>query len=240
MRPSIELDPNDARQALVSLLQGAHAGELGAARAYAGHWRSLRKLDEIAEIRRIELDELDHRARVGDMLRALDAEPEPWRERLMLVVGTTISWLCRVGGWLIPMYGAGRLERGNVREYEDAARFAVLSGYPRFVPELLHMAEVEWDHERYFRSKVETHRVAALVPLWAAPAPRETIRESFEDFLLLLGSWRRRLTAPARQRSPRPHVSCRRDRTHGTVSGRIQPNPCLRISPRSPARYSRW
>ena len=48
---------------------------------------------------------------------------------------------CRIGGWLIPMYGAGRLESGNVREYEDAARFAVMAGYRRFVPALLEMAE---------------------------------------------------------------------------------------------------
>ena len=193
MRPSIELGHEAARRALAEIFQGAHAGERGAALAYGGHWRSLRSHDEIAEVHQIELDEIEHRARVREMLAELGIDPDPWRERLMFAIGTTIGWLCRVGGWLIPMYGAGRLESGNVREYEDAARFAVLSGYSHFVSDLLHLAEVEWDHERYFRSKVEGHWLGALVPLWGAPPPRETVRESFDDFLLLRSYWRCRV-----------------------------------------------
>ena len=196
MRPSIELGHEAARRALAEILRRAHAGERGAALAYSGHWRCLRKHDEIAEVHQIELDEIEHRARVREMLAELGVEPDPWRERLMFTIGTTIGWLCRVGGWLIPMYGAGRLESGNVREYEDAARFAVLSGYGHFVSDLLHLAEVEWDHERYFRSKVEGHWLGALVPLWDAPPPRETVRESFDGFLLLRSYWRGRVNAP--------------------------------------------
>ena len=59
------------------------------------------------------------------------------------------------------MYGAGRLESHNVKEYEDAADLAVVSGHPEFVECLLEMAEVEWDHEAYFRGKVESHWLAA-------------------------------------------------------------------------------
>ena len=59
MRPSLELGHEAARRALAEILQGAHAGERGAALAYGGHWRSLRSHDEIAEVHQIELDEID-------------------------------------------------------------------------------------------------------------------------------------------------------------------------------------
>ncbi len=131
-------------------------------------------------MRRIELEERQHRTRVREMLDELGVVPRVGRERLMFVIGTTISGLCRIGGWFVPMYGAGFLESGNVREYEDAARFAVVAELDHFVPDLLHMAEVEWDHERYFRSKVEGHWLSRLVPLWEAPPPRAVIQDSFD------------------------------------------------------------
>ena len=250
MRPSIELGHEEARRALVEILRGAHAGELGAALAYDGHWRSLRNHDEIAEVHQIALDELAHRVCVGEMLAELGVEPDPWRERCMFAIGTAISWLCRVGGWFVPMYGAGRLESGNVREYEDAARFAVLAGYGCFASELLHLAEVEWDHERYFRSKAEAHWLGALVPLWSAPPARETIRERFDDFLSLRAFWRRRVSvAPLSSSSPSPSPlgsdplarsgSCRRARRHETASERIRPIPCPQTSRRYPVHYGR-
>lgn len=183
MRPSVELRVEQARRELAKVLLGAHAGELGAALAYGGHWRSLRHPDEIADVQRIEREELQHRTRVREMLDELGVAPESWRERLMFAIGTSISLLCRVGGWFIPMYGAGAFEKGNVREYEDAARFAVLAGMEPIVADLLHMAEVEWDHEQYFRSKVEGHWLSGVVPLWRAPPPRPTIRVSFDEFL---------------------------------------------------------
>ena len=233
MRPSIELGQEEARRGLAEILRGAHAGELGAALAYDGHARSLRNHDEVAEVRQIGRDELAHRARVGEMLAELGVEPDLLRERLMFTIGTTISWLCRVGGWFIPMYGAGRLESRNVREYEDAARFAVLAGCGHFVPDLLHLAEVEWDHERYFRSKVAAHWLGALVPLWDVPPARETIRESFDDFLSLSG-YRRRRNPLARR------GSCRRAPRREKAFGRIRLILFPQTSRRSPVRCSRW
>lgn len=226
MRPFIELGHEEARRALAEILRGAHAGELGAALAYDGHWRSLRHAEEVAEVRQIALDELAHRARVGEMLAELDLEPDPWRERWMFAIGTTISWLCRVGGWFIPMYGAGRLESGNVREYEDAARFAVLAGCGHFVPDLLRLAEVEWDHERYFRSKAQAHWLGALVPLWEAPPARETIRANFDEFSSLRDRLARR-------------GSCRRAPRRETAFGRIRPILFPQTSRRFPVRCSR-
>jgi hypothetical protein len=38
---------------------------------------------------------------------------------------------------------------------------------------------VEWEHEKYFRSRVLLHTLGRRMPLWPAPPPKETIRESF-------------------------------------------------------------
>ena len=74
------------------------------------------------------------------------------------------------------MYGAGKLERGNIVEYEIAARYAVDCGYQQFVESLLEMAEIEWDHELYFRKKSEESRWSKYIRVWSEPPPRKSIR----------------------------------------------------------------
>ena len=90
-----------------------------------------------------------------------------------------LSFLCHVSGWLAPMYGAGRLESGNVREYETAASFARECGREDLIDCLLTMAEVEWEHEKYFRSRVLMHPFGRRLPLWPQPPPKESIRKPF-------------------------------------------------------------
>ena len=171
-----------AREKLIALLQHACSGELAAALAYHGHWKSLRRENERLEVRRIEEDELHHRARIIEMLANLGAEPLPALERRLRRIGRVIAALCRIGGWFIPMYGAGRLEYTNIAEYERAARHAWLSDNRKLVDELLGWAEVEWDHEKYFRDKVNSHFLRHLVPMRKSPPPRESIRSSFDAF----------------------------------------------------------
>ena len=74
------------------------------------------------------------------------------------------------------MYGAGRLESKNIREYESAARHARECGHTEWIDCLLTMAEVEWEHERYFRGRVLSHRWARHLPMWPAPPPKASIR----------------------------------------------------------------
>lgn len=179
-----ELDPGDVRAAdvhaakskLVSLLQLAHAGERAAAYAYAGHWRSVRQAADRVIIRGIEADEWDHRGRVMRILAELGARPARTRELRMVAIGRTVAALCFLSGRFVPMYGAGMIERSNVHEYVDAANLAAASGLPEFVDELLDMAQVEWDHERYFRSQVTGRWQLRLLPLWPALGPREELR----------------------------------------------------------------
>ncbi len=170
-----------SRQKLIAILQLAYSGELAAAYAYRGHWHSVRRQDEREAIRAVEEDEWRHRRFVGEMLSQLGSAPKKYREVRAAIIGRTLAVLCHVMGWLAPMYGAGKLESRNVREYETAARYARDCGQLDFVECLLEMAEVEWDHEHYFRSRVLKHRLGRRLRLWPAPPPKETIRHSYES-----------------------------------------------------------
>ena len=170
------MSPEESKAALIAILQNAHAGEYAASLAYDGHAKSVSDPAEKSDIRRILKEELKHRELVRGLLESLGAAPDPAKERKLALIGGTISLLCRIGGWFIPMYGAGRLEAGNIVEYQDAARHARGAGRPDMLDCLLTMAEVEWDHELYFRRKVESSAWSRVVPLWRIPPPRETIR----------------------------------------------------------------
>ncbi len=172
---------NHSREKLIALLQLAYSGELAAAYAYRGHWHSVSDEAERESIRAIEEDEWRHRKLVGRMLGTLDAGPNKFREFRAAVIGRTLGMLCQVTGWLAPMYGAGKLESRNVEEYEAAARYAHDSGHTEFIDCLLEMAEVEWDHEEYFRNRVMSHALGRGLPLWPQPPPKEMIRRSFES-----------------------------------------------------------
>jgi hypothetical protein len=115
---------------------------------------------------------------MGGILKGLGAGPRRGREVVFFVIGRTLGALCHVSGWLLPMYGAGRLERRNVKEYEDAAFYARGCGHDELIDCLLTMAEVEWEHERYFRAKVESHPWQRFLPLWPPLPPKEAIRSA--------------------------------------------------------------
>ena len=167
-------------QQLIGILRLAYSGELAAAYAYRGHWQSVRDADEKTRIHKIEDDEWHHRRLVGEMLEQLNARPARSREIRATIIGRALGLFCHVGGWLAPMYGAGKLESRNIREYEAAARCARDSGHTDFVECLLTMAEVEWEHEVYFRARVASNPWGLRLGLWPQPPPKENIRLSFE------------------------------------------------------------
>lgn len=161
-----------ARATLTRILQDAHAGELAAAYAYRAHWRSLRRADERAEVRRIEGAEWHHRALVAGMLAELGATPRRGRELLMGAIGRFFGLLCFVTGWFAPMYAAGRLEAANVGQYRDARAGSERLGLDSFV-ECLDAMEAEEDrHERWFGDRVRGHWLLPLarrVGGWSPP-----------------------------------------------------------------------
>ncbi|MCA1565412.1 MAG: demethoxyubiquinone hydroxylase family protein [Acidobacteria bacterium] len=164
---------------LIKILRLAYSGELAAAYAYRGHWHSVKDEATRARIREIEEEEWHHRRLVGRMLEEVGAKPNRAREFRAVVIGRTLGVMCHVAGWLLPMYGAGKLESRNINEYETAARHAARSGRAEFVDCLLAMAEVEWEHEKYFRACLAGHKLGARIPLWPLPAPKETIRATY-------------------------------------------------------------
>jgi rubrerythrin len=171
---------SDDLRKLIRQLQGAHAGELAAAFAYRGHWKSLRSGADRDRIRAIEAEELHHRALVAGLLAQAGARPNKLREATFWCIGRTLGALCHVSGWFIPMYGAGRLERSNIVEYEDAAEYASRCGHEAMLDCLLEMAEVEWEHESYFRECVQRHWMSRFVPLWNDAPPKATIRARWQ------------------------------------------------------------
>ena len=153
----------DDRQRLERVLRGAYSGELAAAYAYRGHWKSLRKGAERERIRQIEDEEWVHREKVKAIMSALSVAPAGSREKLMWTVGRTLGLFCHLTGWFLPMYFAGRLESANVEEYETAARHARGLGLAEFAAELEHMARVEGEHEVFFRQTVASHPLLPLM-----------------------------------------------------------------------------
>jgi hypothetical protein len=167
----------DARASLIQVLQSACSGELAAGYAYRGHWKSLpATAPERERVESIEAEEWHHRTLVIGLLGELGAGPNRAREAIFWTIGRTIGFLCHIGGWFIPMYGAGRLERWNIVEYENAARFEREAGLDRMIDCLLTMAEVEWEHEKFFREQILGHGLLRLFPLWEAPPPKAAIR----------------------------------------------------------------
>ena len=152
-----------ARLNLIRILQSAHAGELAAAYAYRGHWKSVRCPKEKAGIKKIEAEEWKHRENVGKWLSELDAKPGRLREIIFWTIGRSLGVLCFVSGWFLPMYFAGRLESQNILEYKDAAHYAAAIGMEACEKEMLIMSGVEAEHEDFFRRTIAEHRLLPIM-----------------------------------------------------------------------------
>lgn len=150
------------RQKLIRILQNAHAGELAAAFAYRGHWKSLHESAEKEHIKQIEAEEWKHRENVRKWLENLGAKPRGLREKIFWTIGRTLGLTCYVSGWFFPMYFAGRLESQNVQEYVEAAEFARQLEMMDCFDEMMEMSRVEGEHETFFRKTVANHRLLPL------------------------------------------------------------------------------
>ncbi|HEY7910300.1 MAG TPA: hypothetical protein VIG62_00180 [Blastocatellia bacterium] len=156
------MDAQERRARFIDLLRRAYSGELAAAYAYRGHWKSVRRPGERRGIQKIEREEWVHRERVGRMLAALEAAPIKRLELRFALTGRVIGIACHFIGWFLPMYFAGRLESRNVEEYVIAARYASELGLWAYEADLAHMAEVEREHELFFLRMVAGHRFLPL------------------------------------------------------------------------------
>ena len=152
-----------ARENLIRILQNAYSGEVAAAYAYRGHWKSLKDSPEKERIKEIEAEEWDHRRRVGEWLEKLGAKPRSSREKVFWTIGRTLGLTCHASSWFMPMYFAGRLESQNSAGYEEAAEFAKQLEMDECVADLLDMSRVELEHELFFRNVVTGHRLLPVM-----------------------------------------------------------------------------
>ena len=165
-----------AERSLIALLQLAYSGERAAALAYRGHSKSVKDSAVSERIKSIEAEEWHHRKLVGEMLEQLGVKPNRFREIKAAAIGYCLGFACHFSGWFAPMYGAGKLESRNIGEYETAAKYARECGQLEMIDALLTMAEIEWEHEQFFRAQVEVHFLARIIPVWKLPSPKEMIR----------------------------------------------------------------
>jgi len=177
-------DDNYHKSQLIHTLHMAYSGEKAAGYAYNAHWRSIKNAEQRAHIQKIEKEEWDHRAIVGEMLKFLEAKPQPWRELMMAVIGRTVGFSCYLIGWFLPMYFAGRLESVNWREYEVAAFHANKLGLFDFEQELMRLSKVELEHEQFFLRMVTNHPLLPIIRVffkWGPdPSSGLTIESSTE------------------------------------------------------------
>src|ERR1043166_9388207 len=136
----------DCRKYLLEILLNAYSGELAAAQAYNGHWKSLKNPIEISKIQQIENEEWKHRHNVGLMLIYFGEKPNKFKEVKSWFIGTIIGIGCHFIGWFLPMYFAGKLESKNTIEYENAAKYAKELELIEFENELIIMSIVEKEH----------------------------------------------------------------------------------------------
>ena len=142
-----------------ALLRLAYSAERAAAYAYCGHAASVNELIEKEELKKIEDEEWEHREFILNLMNEYDISVSRWLEIKYFLIGKTISLSCHVIGWFMPMYFAGRLESGNVNEYIYLKNWFNEIGVYKHDECLLHMAEVEKEHEIYFLNKISNHHL---------------------------------------------------------------------------------
>lgn len=162
----------EARERLVGFVRREHSNERGAALAYRGHAASVADPDEARAIAKIEAEEWAHRAELAALLTALGAAPG-WYDPVLGAVGWTFGKLCHVTGWLMPMLGAGWIERRNAAQYFVAAADARACGLPQVAERMVALGAVEVEHHAYFTGRVRSHWLGRVLPLRPAlPVPR--------------------------------------------------------------------
>ena len=110
------------------------------------------------------------------MLMGLGGRPDPLLELRNRCLGNSIAAFCHVGGWFMPMYGAGWIERRNIEEYDPAAAWPGYAAPRRTSTTCWIWARSSGTTSSYFRLKAASHRLARVLPIWRAPGARGAIR----------------------------------------------------------------
>lgn len=143
---------------LVKMLRRAHAIEIGAYNAYEGHWRSIKPItcEERGKIKWIQIDELLHRETIERMLKELGGKPSFFLDSILWVIGKSISIACYVMPYRAAMWGAKIMESMGSEIYENLILQAIFDDHGQYVKEFMEMAQKEKEHEKYFKSILES------------------------------------------------------------------------------------
>ncbi len=147
---------------LVKLLQRAYSAEKAAAFAYIGHAGSLKKREDKAAVKQIEVDEWGHRENVLVIMRKYDISISKFYEVKFHLIGKIISASCYVIGWFMPYFFAGKLESGNVCEYFVMMHYFHSLGIRDHDEILYEMGMKEKDHEIYFLDQIRTSKLLPI------------------------------------------------------------------------------
>jgi len=147
---------------LVRLIQFAYSAEKAASFAYIGHAKSVKDPEAKKAIRRIELDEWEHRDEVFKLMQQYDIPVSKWLEFKFHVIGKLIAASCFVIGRFMPFYFAGSLESGNVCEYFRMKQYFNGLGIREHDEILYEMGMKEKDHEIYFLEQIKDDKLLPI------------------------------------------------------------------------------
>lgn len=123
------------------IIKFTHGVEVGARLAYLGHYN--RTKDE--NVRKIANDELEHQARLLEILYHYKTQPSELIDTFFFIVGSTIRFLCNYSPLFLLNKVASIMEIFAIVNYDYLATI-----YPEFSESFLEMEEKELEHKYYF------------------------------------------------------------------------------------------
>ncbi len=109
-------------------------------------------------IRRIELDEWEHRRQVLTIMERYEIPVSQYNEIKYQLIGKIIGYSCFLIGRFMPYFFAGKLESGNVCEYFVMMRYFHELGITEHDAVLYEMGIKEKEHEVYFQNVIHGAR----------------------------------------------------------------------------------
>jgi hypothetical protein len=156
------IDLQREHRELYGLLRKAYSVEKAAALGYQGHAASVKDPLEKKAIRQIELDEWEHRETVLGIMKKYGVPVSIYYELKYRLIGKFISKSCRLIGWFMPFYFAGKLESKNVCEYYRIMQGFHSLGVHNHDRILYTLSMKEKEHERYCLNKIRHKKVLPL------------------------------------------------------------------------------
>jgi demethoxyubiquinone hydroxylase (CLK1/Coq7/Cat5 family) len=136
---------------LIRMLQDAHAGEIGAYYAYAGHIKATKDIVERQKLIEIQAEELKHIKDCKRLLNHYGYRTNEFKDSIMKFIGITLGLSCFIAGRRVAAWGAGVIERVGMTNYQKMVDISQKLGNKRLVDIFSNMRDVEVSHDLYFK-----------------------------------------------------------------------------------------